>query len=88
MRVLEALPGVEAAAIDAGCCGLAGSFGYEIEHREMSKAIAEDRLAPAVRACQKDTVLVASGLSCRSQIAHMTDRQSLHLAEFLAMNLR
>ncbi len=65
----------------AGCCGLAGSFGYEKEHYAMSMAIGEKRLFPQIK--QTDLPLVASGFSCRSQIAFATGRKVLHPAEFI-----
>ncbi|NNF57241.1 MAG: FAD-binding oxidoreductase, partial [Rhodothermaceae bacterium] len=70
----------------AGCCGLAGSFGYEAEHLAVSLAMAEERLAPAVRAAPEATV-VAAGTSCRHQIEHVTSRTALHPAEVLAAAL-
>lgn len=70
----------------AGCCGVAGSFGYEAEHYDVSIQIAEDRLAPAVRAAP-DAVVVAAGTSCREQIEHTTGRRALHPAEALAERL-
>ena len=71
----------------AGCCGVAGAFGYEAEHYDLSVAIAEDRLAPAVRAAAAETVVVAAGTSCREQIAHTTGRTALHPAQVLAARL-
>ncbi|HYE95329.1 MAG TPA: FAD-linked oxidase C-terminal domain-containing protein [Rubricoccaceae bacterium] len=68
----------------AGCCGLAGAFGYEADHYGVSLAIAEDRLAPAVRAAPSHTLIVAAGTSCRAQIAHITGRAAHHPAEVLA----
>ncbi len=70
----------------AGCCGVAGAFGYEAEHYDVSVAIGEDRLAPAVRAAPEAAV-VAAGTSCREQIAHLTGRQPLHPAQALAARL-
>lgn len=82
-RILERVPGVRVTEVDSGCCGMAGSFGYEREHYEMSRQIGEDRLFPAVRARSADTSIVACGFSCRHQIAHFTDRRSLHWVETL-----
>ena len=79
--------GLSVSETNAGCCGVAGSFGYEAEHYDVSVAIAEDRLAPAVRAAA-DAVVVAAGTSCREQIAHTTGRAALHPAEVLASRLR
>jgi FAD/FMN-containing dehydrogenase/Fe-S oxidoreductase len=73
--------------IASGCCGMAGDFGYERDHYEVSRRIGEDRLFPAVRAATSDTVIVASGTSCRHQIDHFTERMPLHLAEALAATL-
>jgi Fe-S oxidoreductase len=73
--------------IPSGCCGMAGDFGYEIDHYEVSRKIGEDRLFPAVRAAAAETVIVASGTSCRHQIEHFTGRQPVHLAQALAAAL-
>lgn len=69
--------------IDSGCCGLAGSFGYEKEHYALSLKIGEQRLFPAVREMPSEGLLLANGFSCRSQIAHGTGKQALHLAQLL-----
>jgi FAD/FMN-containing dehydrogenase/Fe-S oxidoreductase len=69
--------------VDSGCCGMAGSFGYEAEHYEISQLIGERILFPAVRASDAETLIVAPGTSCRHQIAHGTGRQALHPAEVL-----
>ncbi|MCH8840263.1 MAG: hypothetical protein IH831_06220 [Planctomycetes bacterium] len=78
-----ALAGCEVEEVDSGCCGMAGSFGYEAEHYEISLAMGERRLLPAVRSASADTVIVAAGVSCRQQIKHATSRQALHPAEVL-----
>jgi FAD/FMN-containing dehydrogenase/Fe-S oxidoreductase len=70
-------------ALDCGCCGMAGSFGYEKEHYEVSRLVGEQRLFPALRRESSDTVLVASGFSCRQQIEHFTGRRAVHPAELL-----
>jgi Fe-S oxidoreductase len=69
--------------VDSGCCGMAGSFGFEREHYDLSMAIGERRLLPAVRALPADVPVVAMGVSCRQQIAHGTGRSALHLVEVL-----
>jgi len=69
--------------IDSGCCGMAGAFGYEEEHLGLSLAIAERRLAPAVRAAAEATLIVAAGTSCRAQIQDLTGRHALHPAQVL-----
>ncbi|MGH3988902.1 MAG: FAD-binding and (Fe-S)-binding domain-containing protein, partial [Pseudonocardiaceae bacterium] len=66
----------------SGCCGLAGSFGYQRGHEEISSALAERSLAPMVRACP-DALVLADGFSCRLQISQTTGRRALHLAELL-----
>jgi FAD/FMN-containing dehydrogenase/Fe-S oxidoreductase len=81
-RVLS-LPGYQVDAVDAGCCGMAGAFGYEAEHTHVSKQMAELRLAPAVRSVDDDTTIAATGFSCRSQIKDVTDRAAQHPAELL-----
>jgi FAD/FMN-containing dehydrogenase/Fe-S oxidoreductase len=71
---------------DAGCCGMAGSFGYEAGERyQVSVAAGERALLPAVRSAPADTLIVADGFSCRGQIAGGTDRRGLHVAQLLAM---
>ena len=69
--------------LDAGCCGMAGSFGYAVEHFDVSRAIGERRLLPAARRLERDDVLVASGVSCRHQVADFTSARALHAAELL-----
>jgi FAD/FMN-containing dehydrogenase/Fe-S oxidoreductase len=83
LRMLR-LPGWEVREIDSGCCGMAGAFGYEQEHYALSQAIGEARLFPAVRAAPADTLLAASGTSCRHQIEHGAGRRARHPVELLA----
>nr|MBA2278813.1 4Fe-4S dicluster domain-containing protein [Chloroflexia bacterium] len=71
----------------AGCCGMAGSFGYEAEHYEVSRKIGEERLFPTVRATPMDVIVSVAGVSCRQQLEHFTDRASRHIAEVLASRL-
>lgn len=78
-----AAAGVRNTTLDSGCCGLAGNFGFERGHYDVSKAVAEDRMLPAIRAASEDTVVVSDGFSCRTQIAQESGRQALHLAELL-----
>ena len=66
---------------------MAGSFGFEAGHYDVSLAIGEHELLPAVRQVEKDTLIIADGFSCREQIAQTTDRQALHLAQVLQMAL-
>ncbi len=72
-------------AIDAGCCGLAGSFGFEADKYDLSMAVGERRLLPAVREASDDVLIVNDGFSCKTQIAHATDRRALHLAQVVQM---
>jgi len=69
--------------IPSGCCGMAGSFGYEKEHYELSMAIGELTLFPAICKSEKETVIVAPGTSCRCQIKDGTDKDALHPVEIL-----
>ncbi|HEY6276273.1 MAG TPA: FAD-linked oxidase C-terminal domain-containing protein [Streptosporangiaceae bacterium] len=85
--LLRAIPGAEVTEVDAGCCGMAGSFGYEAEHYELSMRIGELRLFPAVRAEPADTILAATGTSCRQQIAHGTGRPARHPLEIVRQAL-
>jgi Fe-S oxidoreductase len=87
MAILAA-SGVEAQESGAGCCGMAGSFGFETEHYEVSRKIGEERLFPAVRAASDDTVIAVAGVSCRQQIEHFTGRPVKHIAEVLAEQVR
>ncbi len=82
LRLLRRIPGALVIDLDAGCCGLAGSFGYEREHYEVSMRVGEQRLFPAL--CKEpDAVVVAPGFSCRMQIAHATGRTALYPAALL-----
>ena len=87
MRALEAIPGLDASVIESSCCGMAGSFGYETEHYDISMRMAERSLLPAVREVGPDVLVVADGVSCKHQIAHGTKRRSLHVAEVYAAAL-
>ena len=75
--------GFDVSEVDSGCCGMAGSFGFEKEHYDLSLAIGNRRLAPAVRAASDEVVIVAPGISCRQQIEHLTGRRAEHPAEVL-----
>jgi FAD/FMN-containing dehydrogenase/Fe-S oxidoreductase len=78
VRLLNKLPGAQVDVLDAGCCGMAGSFGFEREHYDLSMQIGEMRLFPAVRAAPEDALIAATGVSCRQQISHGTQRQAEH----------
>ena len=69
--------------VDWGCCGMAGSFGFEREHYVVSIALGNRRLAPAVKAAPADTEVIAPGISCRQQIEHLAGRRAKHPAEAL-----
>jgi FAD/FMN-containing dehydrogenase/Fe-S oxidoreductase len=81
--LLARIPGATVVDLDAGCCGMAGSFGYAREHFEVSRAIGERRLLPAARNMRDGEVLVASGTSCRHQVADFTGVRALHAAELI-----
>jgi FAD/FMN-containing dehydrogenase/Fe-S oxidoreductase len=87
MRALKAIPGLESSAIESSCCGMAGMFGYESEHYEVSMRMAERDLLPAVRAAEQATLVVADGMSCKHQIEHGAQRRALHVAEVYAAAL-
>ncbi len=76
--------GANVESIKAGCCGMAGPFGFEAEKFEVSKAIANDGLMPAVESAGPMTIVVADGFSCREQIQQLGHKQALHFAEVLA----
>jgi len=80
--------GMDWSAPAPGCCGMAGSFGFEQDKYGVSMAIGELELLPAVRQAAADTFIIADGFSCREQIAQSTDRQALHLAEVIAIALQ
>jgi Fe-S oxidoreductase len=82
VAVLKAA-GYAVTEVDAGCCGMAGSFGFEAEHYDLSIKIAERRLAPAVRAAGAVVAVCAPGISCRQQVEHTTGRVAKHPAELL-----
>lgn len=87
LQVLRALPGTTVDEIPSGCCGLAGSFGYEAEHYDFSMKIGELKLFPDIRCTPETTPITASGTSCRAQILQGTSRKASHLAEILAQRL-
>jgi Fe-S oxidoreductase len=84
-RALLEKAGADVQRLDSGCCGLAGNFGFERGHLEVSKACAESVLLPAVRAAARDTAILADGFSCRTQIAEFDSggRAAIHLAQLL-----
>jgi Fe-S oxidoreductase len=86
--LLGRIPGATVVDLDAGCCGMAGSFGYSRKHFEVSRAIGERRLLPAARNLRDGDVLVASGTSCRHQVADFTGVRALHAAELIRSLIR
>ncbi len=88
LTVLRLPPGFEVEEVDSGCCGMAGSFGFEHEHYDLSRAIGSRRLFPAVQAKMQatngDFDVVAAGVSCRQQVEHFTGKRPKHLVEVLA----
>jgi Fe-S oxidoreductase len=81
-KLLEAM-GVEVEMLDSGCCGMAGSWGYEAGHYEVSQACGERALFPKVRDAAPDTLVVADGFSCKTQIEQGVGRKALHVAQVL-----
>jgi Fe-S oxidoreductase len=77
--------GLDYQILDSGCCGMAGSFGFERGHYHVSRQVGELALLPAVRAAAKHTLIMSDGFSCREQIAQTTDRQALHLAQVMRL---
>ncbi len=84
MRALRAIPGLDAHVVESSCCGMAGMFGYEREHYDVSMRMAERDLLPTVRAADDATLIVADGMSCKHQIEHGAQRRPLHVAEVYA----
>ncbi|HEY5296972.1 MAG TPA: FAD-linked oxidase C-terminal domain-containing protein [Verrucomicrobiae bacterium] len=86
-KILEAA-GLEFEILDSGCCGMAGAFGFEKEHYDISVKVGERILLPAVREAKEDILIVTDGFSCREQIRQLTDRHALHTSQILALALR
>ena len=84
LDALGLVPGLKVEAIPSGCCGMAGSFGYEKEHYDLSLAIGELKLFPAIRKGGEAAGVIANGVSCRQQISKGTGRKARHVAEVLA----
>jgi FAD/FMN-containing dehydrogenase/Fe-S oxidoreductase len=87
LQALKLVPGLEVETIDSSCCGMAGSFGYEASHYDVSMKMAEAALLPRVRLAGTDTLLVADGTSCRHQIADGANKRAVHVAQVLARAL-
>jgi FAD/FMN-containing dehydrogenase/Fe-S oxidoreductase len=87
VRILDAIE-LDYELLDSGCCGMAGSFGFERGHYDVSRRVGDLALLPAVRRASAETLVIADGFSCREQIAQETNRRALHLADVLALALR
>ena len=83
VKLLSRIPGAVVTEVDAGCCGMAGSFGFEAEHYDLSMQIGGMRLFPAVNAEDGRTLIAATGVSCRQQIEHGTGRRAQHPVELI-----
>ena len=82
-KALRLVPGLAVKTLESTCCGMAGAFGYEAEHYDMSLKIGELGVLPAMREAPPDALLVAGGTSCRHQIADGAGREAIHLAQVL-----
>jgi Fe-S oxidoreductase len=87
-RALKLIPELDVELIESSCCGMAGSFGYEARHYEVSLRMAEASLLPKVRAAGTDSLIIADGTSCRHQIHDATAREAVHVARVLAAALQ
>jgi len=87
LDMLRLLPNTTVKEIDSGCCGMAGSFGYQKEHYDISMAIGEQKLFPSIRQASSETIIAAAGTSCRQQIKDGTERKALHPVMILAQGL-
>jgi len=88
LKALRMPAGYRVTEINAGCCGMAGSFGYEKEHVAVSLAVGEDRFFPFIRSASADTQIAVTGVSCREQTEFGAGRKARHLAEVLADALK
>jgi Fe-S oxidoreductase len=79
--------GVKWKLLDTGCCGMAGSFGFNAEHHALSEKIGEDSLYPAIRSAARETIVLTNGFSCREQIEQGTGRHALHIAQLAKRSL-
>lgn len=83
LAALRMIPDCQVDEVNSGCCGMAGSFGFEKEHYDVSEKIGRERLFPAVEAAGSDTEIAVTGVSCRQQISHFTARRPRHVIEIL-----
>ncbi len=86
-QVLALIPDLKVETIESSCCGMAGAFGYDAKHYDMSMKMGEQSLLPAVRAADKGSIIIADGTSCRQQIQDGAGREALHVARVLEMAL-
>ena len=86
--VLKLVPDLKVETVESSCCGMAGSFGYNAETIDVSFAMGELSLLPAIRKADADTIVVADGTSCRHQIKDGAGREAIHVARVLAMSLQ
>jgi len=86
LELLKLIPNANPQLIESSCCGMAGSFGYEVEHIEASKQMAELSLLPSIRK-QPNALVVADGTSCRHQIADGASREAMHIVRILESHL-
>ena len=84
LNVLKMIPGLNIHTIPSGCCGMAGSFGYEHEHYDISMSIGELVLFPYLKKLDENSIVVANGVSCRQQISKGSNKTSKHIVEVLA----
>ncbi len=87
-RALRLIPGLEVEVIESSCCGMAGSFGYDADHYDVSMKMAEASLLPKVRAAPVDTLIVADGTSCRHQVRDGSGREAIHVARALQLAMK
>jgi Fe-S oxidoreductase len=87
-RILKLVPDLKVETVDSSCCGMAGAFGYGADTIDVSMAMGELSLLPAVRKADAGTLIVADGTSCRHQIHDGAQRDALHVARVLAMSVR
>jgi Fe-S oxidoreductase len=87
LAALDAIPGLTAKPIASSCCGMAGSFGYQAETQDVSRAMAEASLLPAVRAAAEQDLIIADGTSCRHQIRDLSGRTAIHSVRVMAQAL-
>ena len=82
-QALRLVPDLDVETIASGCCGMAGAFGYQAKHYDLSMKMAELDLLPRLRSAPRDTIVVADGTSCRQQIRDGSGREAIHVARLL-----